>query len=171
MEGGRIVQSRGTPQEIIANPADYSYVEDFVAHMNPLSVLTAADAMTADAGPGDPARMLAPEAPLRDALPLFADVGRAGLGRPRRHDRGTDQPAGGLRDADQHVQRHQQAENVFPDSHHQSMLSITTSTPPAGGASYAERIRCVFFSRFQSCRIMPMVIRSAFGQRIVEEVA
>jgi glycine betaine/proline transport system ATP-binding protein len=44
-----------------------------VAHLNPLSVLTAADAMTADAGPGDPARMIAPEAPLREALPLFAD--------------------------------------------------------------------------------------------------
>ena len=48
------------------------YVADFVAHLNPLSVLTAADAMVADAGPGDPARMLAPEAPLRDALPFFA---------------------------------------------------------------------------------------------------
>ena len=48
------------------------YVADFVAHLNPLSVLTAADAMSAEAGPGDPGRMLPPEAPLRDALPMFA---------------------------------------------------------------------------------------------------
>ena len=70
MEGGRIVQT-GPPEDIVLRPAN-GYVADFVAHLNPLSVLTAADAMTADAGPGDPARMLAPETPLRDALPLFA---------------------------------------------------------------------------------------------------
>ena len=44
MEGGRIIQC-GTPQEIIANPAN-EYVEDFVAHMNPLNVLRAGDVMT-----------------------------------------------------------------------------------------------------------------------------
>ena len=70
MEGGRIVQS-GRPEEIVLKPAN-GYVADFVAHLNPLSVLTAADAMSADAGPGDPGRMIAPDAPLRDALPLFA---------------------------------------------------------------------------------------------------
>ncbi len=43
MEGGRIVQS-GTPQEIYSRPAD-DYVADFVAHMNPLGVLTARDVM------------------------------------------------------------------------------------------------------------------------------
>lgn len=43
MEGGRIVQI-GTPQEILKNPAN-DYVADFVAHMNPLAVLTAHDAM------------------------------------------------------------------------------------------------------------------------------
>lgn len=43
MEGGRIVQC-GTAREIIANPAS-DYVADFVAHMNPLSVLTARDVM------------------------------------------------------------------------------------------------------------------------------
>ena len=70
MEGGRIVQS-GRPDDIVLKPAD-AYVADFVAHLNPLSVLTAADAMVPDPGPGDPARTIAPEASLRDALPYFA---------------------------------------------------------------------------------------------------
>jgi glycine betaine/proline transport system ATP-binding protein len=69
MEGGRIVQT-GAPEDIVLRPAN-GYVADFVAHLNPLSVLTAGDAMTVDAGPGDPARMLPPGTPLRDALPLF----------------------------------------------------------------------------------------------------
>jgi glycine betaine/proline transport system ATP-binding protein len=43
MEGGRIIQI-GTAQEILAKPAN-QYVADFVAHMNPLAVLTAFDAM------------------------------------------------------------------------------------------------------------------------------
>jgi glycine betaine/proline transport system ATP-binding protein len=43
MEGGRIVQC-GTAREIIANPIN-DYVADFVAHMNPLGVLTARDVM------------------------------------------------------------------------------------------------------------------------------
>lgn len=43
MEGGRIVQC-GTPREIFTNPVD-EYVTDFVAHMNPLGVLTAHDVM------------------------------------------------------------------------------------------------------------------------------
>ena len=43
MEGGRIIQC-GTTQEILSNPAN-DYVADFVAHMNPLAVLKAADAM------------------------------------------------------------------------------------------------------------------------------
>lgn len=43
MEGGRVVQI-GTAQEILNNPAN-EYVSDFVAHMNPLAVLTADDAM------------------------------------------------------------------------------------------------------------------------------
>ncbi len=43
MEGGRIVQC-GTPREIFTNPAN-DYVADFVAHMNPLGVLTARDVM------------------------------------------------------------------------------------------------------------------------------
>jgi glycine betaine/proline transport system ATP-binding protein len=45
MDGGRIVQV-GTAREIIANPVS-DYVAQFVAHMNPLSVLTARDVMQA----------------------------------------------------------------------------------------------------------------------------
>lgn len=48
MEGGRIVQC-GTAREIIANPIS-EYVAEFVAHMNPLSVLTARDVMVAGVG-------------------------------------------------------------------------------------------------------------------------
>lgn len=44
MEEGRIVQY-GTPQDIILNPAN-DYVARFVAHMNPLNVMTAASLMT-----------------------------------------------------------------------------------------------------------------------------
>ncbi|MEM6636379.1 MAG: choline ABC transporter ATP-binding protein [Pseudomonadota bacterium] len=43
MEGGRIVQC-GTPREIYSAPAT-PYVADFVAHMNPLGVLSAKDLM------------------------------------------------------------------------------------------------------------------------------
>ena len=43
MEGGRIVQF-GAPEEIILQPAT-KYVADFVAHMNPLQVLTCASLM------------------------------------------------------------------------------------------------------------------------------
>ena len=50
MEGGRIVQC-GTPREIFTDPAN-EYVADFVAHMNPLGVLTARDVMTAGAADG-----------------------------------------------------------------------------------------------------------------------
>lgn len=45
MDGGRIVQC-GTAREIIANPVS-DYVAEFVAHMNPLGVLTARDVMQA----------------------------------------------------------------------------------------------------------------------------
>lgn len=43
MEGGRIVQS-GSPEEIVLQPAD-DYVRDFIANVNPLSVLTAWNVM------------------------------------------------------------------------------------------------------------------------------
>jgi glycine betaine/proline transport system ATP-binding protein len=45
MEGGRLVQV-GTARQIIAAPSS-EYVADFVAHMNPLAVLTARDVMRA----------------------------------------------------------------------------------------------------------------------------
>ncbi|MFZ9133670.1 MAG: choline ABC transporter ATP-binding protein, partial [Gemmobacter sp.] len=48
MEGGRIVQT-GTAREIIAAPVS-DYVADFVAHMNPISVLRAED-LVEDARP------------------------------------------------------------------------------------------------------------------------
>lgn len=63
MEGGRIVQL-GTAREIIANPVD-DYVEEFVAHMNPLGVLTAAD--LAEEGPSDGPALI-PDTPLREVL-------------------------------------------------------------------------------------------------------
>jgi len=43
MEGGRIVQS-GQPEDIVLRPAD-DYVRDFIANVNPLSVLTAWNVM------------------------------------------------------------------------------------------------------------------------------
>lgn len=43
MEGGRIVQC-GKPREIYTNPSN-EYVAEFVAHMNPMGVLTAHDVM------------------------------------------------------------------------------------------------------------------------------
>ena len=43
MEGGRIVQS-GAPEEIVLKPAN-DYVKDFIANVNPLSVLTAWNVM------------------------------------------------------------------------------------------------------------------------------
>ncbi len=54
MEGGRIVQA-GSPREIFTAPKN-AYVADFVAHMNPLGVLTARDIM----GPPE-ARRVTPE--------------------------------------------------------------------------------------------------------------
>jgi len=68
MEGGRIVQC-GTPQEIIANPVD-DYVEDFVAHMNPLNVLRAIDVMAPDIGKGE--HVVSADSPLADVIELLA---------------------------------------------------------------------------------------------------
>ncbi|WP_436643574.1 choline ABC transporter ATP-binding protein [Microbaculum sp. FT89] len=58
MEGGRVVQF-GTPHDIVLDPAN-DYVADFVAHMNPLSVLRAVELMTriADCDTRDGARVL-----------------------------------------------------------------------------------------------------------------
>lgn len=66
MEGGRIVQC-GTAREIIANPVD-DYVADFVAHMNPLGVLTAMD--LAEPGPAEGAA-LDPETPILQVMELL----------------------------------------------------------------------------------------------------
>lgn len=69
MEGGRIVQM-GTARQIIANPVN-DYVADFVAHMNPLGVLTARDVME----PGEAqatTRALSAETPVRDILDLMS---------------------------------------------------------------------------------------------------
>ncbi|OJH44293.1 choline ABC transporter ATP-binding protein [Paracoccus sp. SM22M-07] len=52
MEGGRIVQI-GTARQIIANPVN-DYVADFVAHMNPLGVLTAEDVAEDGDAEGEP---------------------------------------------------------------------------------------------------------------------
>ena len=63
MEGGRIVQC-GTAREIFSNPVS-DYVADFVAHMNPLAVLTARDAVQPGTAPGAP---VAADTPIRDVM-------------------------------------------------------------------------------------------------------
>ncbi len=68
MEGGRIVQC-GTAREIIANPVS-DYVADFVAHMNPLSVLTARDVMVAGAFSG---ASVDAETPVRQVMEMLRD--------------------------------------------------------------------------------------------------
>jgi glycine betaine/proline transport system ATP-binding protein len=63
MEGGRIVQC-GTPRDIFTNPMN-DYVTEFVAHMNPLGVLTAHDVMIE--GTSDGPRVDA-ETPVNDVI-------------------------------------------------------------------------------------------------------
>ncbi|MEF2071873.1 choline ABC transporter ATP-binding protein [Consotaella aegiceratis] len=70
MEGGRVVQS-GTHREIIANPAN-DYVEDFVAHMNPLLVLHASDVMV-PGGDGSIETAVTRTTPVADIINLLAD--------------------------------------------------------------------------------------------------
>ncbi|MDF1707415.1 MAG: choline ABC transporter ATP-binding protein [Paracoccaceae bacterium] len=76
MEGGRIVQC-GTPQQIFTNPAT-DYVAEFVAHMNPLGVLTAEDVMHplqgTETGPA-----IRQKAPLRDVMLALQAAGDATL--------------------------------------------------------------------------------------------
>jgi glycine betaine/proline transport system ATP-binding protein len=76
MEGGRIVQS-GTPQEIFTNPAT-DYVAEFVAHMNPLGVLTAADVMQTAGAAGNGPRIAA-NAALREVMQGLQQATDAGL--------------------------------------------------------------------------------------------
>ena len=70
MDGGRIVQV-GTAREIIANPVS-DYVADFVAHMNPLGVLTARDVMEHGEASAE-ARPLAAETPIRDIMTMMSE--------------------------------------------------------------------------------------------------
>ncbi|MGA0540053.1 choline ABC transporter ATP-binding protein [Neotabrizicola sp. VNH66] len=70
MEGGRIVQC-GTAREIIANPVS-DYVADFVAHMNPLGVLTARDVMAGGAEGGPAGREIAPDMPVKSVMEALA---------------------------------------------------------------------------------------------------
>ena len=69
MEGGRIVQC-GTAREIIANPVS-DYVADFVAHMNPLGVLTARDVMERGEAAPD-ARPLDADTPVKDIMTMIS---------------------------------------------------------------------------------------------------
>lgn len=69
MEGGRIVQC-GTAREIIANPVS-EYVADFVAHMNPLGVLTARDVMEPGTA-STSARELPAETPVKAVMDLMS---------------------------------------------------------------------------------------------------
>lgn len=69
LEGGRIVQC-GTAREIIANPVS-DYVADFVAHMNPLTVLTARDVM--QAGPSAATQTLDAETPVIQIMQAMRD--------------------------------------------------------------------------------------------------
>ncbi len=69
MEGGRIVQC-GTAREIIANPVS-DYVAEFVAHMNPLSVLTARDVMLP--GPSSAATSVEAETTVRRVMEMMRD--------------------------------------------------------------------------------------------------
>lgn len=63
MEGGRLVQL-GTAREIIADPVD-DYVADFVAHMNPLGVLTAEDLAEPGSAEGEP---VPADTPVREVM-------------------------------------------------------------------------------------------------------
>ncbi|MEL7416601.1 MAG: ATP-binding cassette domain-containing protein, partial [Pseudomonadota bacterium] len=67
MEGGRIVQC-GSPQQIFSDPAD-AYVADFVAHMNPLGVLTARDVM--ETATGECQHTVDATRPVREVIPLL----------------------------------------------------------------------------------------------------
>ncbi len=72
MEGGRIIQC-GTPSEIYTRPAN-TYVADFVAHMNPLGVLRARDAMVPTPRPAPTGVTLPADTPLRDAMQALAEA-------------------------------------------------------------------------------------------------
>ena len=60
----------GTAREIIANPVS-EYVADFVAHMNPLGVLTARDVMSAGEDAAD--RAVTAETPVKQVMEMLRD--------------------------------------------------------------------------------------------------
>ncbi len=68
MEGGRIVQ-HGTPRSIFQAPKT-DYVAEFVAHMNPLGVLTAADVMDRSQAPCP--RSVEARTPVNEIMGLLA---------------------------------------------------------------------------------------------------
>ncbi|WP_417587419.1 choline ABC transporter ATP-binding protein [Pararhodobacter oceanensis] len=72
LEGGRIIQC-GTPAEIYTNPAN-DYVAEFVAHMNPLGVLRARDAMIPAPRPAPTGITLPATTPLADAMRQLSDA-------------------------------------------------------------------------------------------------
>lgn len=74
MEGGRIVQC-GTPRDIYTNPID-AYVKEFVAHMNPLGVLTARDAMEPLNGTV-PTQSVAANTPIQSVMETAANSDKA----------------------------------------------------------------------------------------------
>ena len=70
MDTGNIAQV-GTAREIIAHPAN-AYVEDFVAHMNPLAVLRAEDM----AEPGEAAGLpIDRQTPVREVIRAMTETG------------------------------------------------------------------------------------------------
>lgn len=69
MEGGRIVQC-GTPRDIFTNPIN-DYVSEFVAHMNPLGVLTARDVMVIGTANGP---SVDPETPVQEVIQQIGDT-------------------------------------------------------------------------------------------------
>lgn len=75
MEGGRIVQC-GTAREIIANPVS-DYVADFVNHMNPLSVLTARDALEPTPNSTPASGQADIDTPIKDVMFRLKDETRA----------------------------------------------------------------------------------------------
>jgi glycine betaine/proline transport system ATP-binding protein len=81
MEGGRIVQT-GTAREIIAAPVS-DYVADFVAHMNPISVLRAED-LAEDARPEPGAPIVPPATAARAVMERLAETPELALPDGRR---------------------------------------------------------------------------------------
>ncbi len=76
MAGGRVVQV-GTAQEIMLSPAT-PYVAEFVAHMNPLTVLRASDvmALTDDMPREEGSAVVAPATPIRDVMAASVATGK-----------------------------------------------------------------------------------------------